>query len=193
LLLDRAFKSTSAARFTMLMLIVGALGALFGFPGLDTGFNPQSISFVADILAANTMLAAVDARGFHNLLVILCGLLVVSAEVNDLIRIVLHRFKIEPQAQAPRGSSPAVGLPAEKVDNRELNRGRIIGILERAIVFGFVMLGFVGSVGFVLAAKALARFRELDDRDFAEYVLIGTLLSAGFALGVGLAFRALLI
>jgi len=44
-------------------------------------------------------------------------------------------------------------------------------------------------MGLVLAAKALTRFRALDDRDFAEYVLIGTLASILFALLVGIALR----
>ena len=34
----------------------------------------------------------------------------------------------------------------------------------------------------MLAAKGFTRFKELDDRDFAEYVLIGTLLSSSLAI-----------
>jgi len=33
------------------------------------------------------------------------------------------------------------------------------------------MTGNAAAIGFVLAAKAFARFKQLDDRDFAEYVL----------------------
>jgi hypothetical protein len=33
----------------------------------------------------------------------------------------------------------------------------------------------------VIAAKTLARFRQLDDRDFAEYYLLGTLASVAIA------------
>ena len=45
---------------------------------------------------------------------------------------------------------------------------------------------------FVLTAKAFTRFRELDSRDFAEYVLIGTLMSVGLAALVGAVFGFLL-
>ncbi|MFQ6613407.1 MAG: hypothetical protein ACE5D1_01065 [Fidelibacterota bacterium] len=52
------------------------------------------------------------------------------------------------------------------------------GVPESVIIFSFAMTGNVSSIGYILAAKAFARFKELDDKDFAEYVLIGTLLSA---------------
>ena len=71
----------------------------------------------------------------------------------------------------------------------ELSRGMVIGVLERAITLTLVFIGQFGALGLVLAAKALTRFRALDDRDFAEYVLIGTLASILFALLVGIALR----
>ena len=43
-------------------------------------------------------------------------------------------------------------------------------------------MGQLGAIGFVLAAKSLARFKQLDDRDFAEKYLVGTLLSVLIAL-----------
>jgi hypothetical protein len=49
----------------------------------------------------------------------------------------------------------------------------------------FILRGQYGAIGFVLAAKAFTRFKALDDRPFAEYVLIGTLLSACLALAAG--------
>ncbi len=44
----------------------------------------------------------------------------------------------------------------------------------------------------MVAAKALARFRGLEERDFAEYFLIGTLASLLVALAVGVGVRVLL-
>jgi hypothetical protein len=55
-----------------------------------------------------------------------------------------------------------------------------------------VLLGQYGAIGFVLAAKGLVRFKELENRDFAEYVLFGTLLSALISILVALIIRALL-
>ena len=44
----------------------------------------------------------------------------------------------------------------------------------------------------MVAAKTLARFRQLDDRDFAEYYLLGTLASVAVAIVSGLIARAAL-
>lgn len=74
----------------------------------------------------------------------------------------------------------------------EIARGRAIGVLERALVLTLVFLGQFGAVGLVIAAKVLARFKALEDREFAEYFLIGTLASLLLALLGGLALRSLL-
>ena len=59
----------------------------------------------------------------------------------------------------------------------ETNKGMFIGILERAMVLTLWITGNPGAIGFVLTAKSIARFKEFDDREFAEYYLIGTLAS----------------
>ncbi|HET7602549.1 MAG TPA: hypothetical protein VFK36_05990 [Gemmatimonadales bacterium] len=82
--------------------------------------------------------------------------------------------------------------PGIEVPQGELARGRLIGILERALVLTLVLLGQFGALGFVVAAKALARFRGLDDRDFAEYFLIGTLASLLHAVAVGVGLQVVL-
>ncbi len=74
----------------------------------------------------------------------------------------------------------------------EISRGRMIGVLERAIALTFVLLGQYGALGLLIAAKSLARFKALEDREFAEYFLIGTLASLLLALLGGLGMKALL-
>ncbi|MFW5882814.1 MAG: hypothetical protein ACOCVG_00435 [Verrucomicrobiota bacterium] len=59
----------------------------------------------------------------------------------------------------------------------ESQRGRIIGILERIFVMAAVVSQQYTVLGFVIAAKGLARFEKLKESDFAEYFLIGTMLS----------------
>ena len=69
------------------------------------------------------------------------------------------------------------------------NAGKYIGILERLFVFFFVIIGSWESIGFILAAKSIFRFgdlKESKDRKLTEYVLIGTLLSFGIAIAVGM-------
>ncbi|MFP4432374.1 MAG: hypothetical protein ACOCW6_05740 [Spirochaetota bacterium] len=55
----------------------------------------------------------------------------------------------------------------------EINRS-IALILKQSHVMPAADLS---ALGMVLVAKGIVRFQQLDDRDFAEYVLIGTLLS----------------
>jgi hypothetical protein len=73
--------------------------------------------------------------------------------------------------------------------------GRIIGMLERAFAYGGVLVGHPETAALVVAVKSVARFPEFskeDGRKFAEYFLIGTLLSIGFALAMGYLLNAAL-
>jgi hypothetical protein len=70
--------------------------------------------------------------------------------------------------------------------------GATIGILERLLIVAFMLASAEAAIGFVIAAKTIARFRLLDDRDFAEYYLLGTLGSVGVAVITGLAAKAAL-
>ena len=76
-----------------------------------------------------------------------------------------------PTAATPTHPSPA---PPGRV-------GEAIGIIERLLIVTFVLAGAEAAIGLVIAAKTLARFKQLDDRDFAEYYLLGTLASVAIA------------
>jgi hypothetical protein len=81
-------------------------------------------------------------------------------------------------------------------DNSLANAGNYIGILERLFVFGFILTGHFEAIGFLLAAKSIFRFgdlKEAKDRKLTEYVLIGTLISFGIAILIGLIVQALLL
>lgn len=65
-----------------------------------------------------------------------------------------------------------------------VNAGNYIGILERLLVFTFILANHWEGVGFMIAAKSIFRFSDLaqaKQRKLTEYVLIGTLLSFGIA------------
>lgn len=82
-------------------------------------------------------------------------------------------------------------LNIEKSESPAPNTGRYIGILERAVILILIMYNAVTAVGFVLAVKSIARFKQLEDRPFAEYYLVGTLISTLIAVAGGFALRAL--
>ncbi|MBN2703955.1 MAG: DUF3307 domain-containing protein [Pontiellaceae bacterium] len=67
--------------------------------------------------------------------------------------------------------------------NGLINGGRMIGLLERALIFVFILVGMPMGIGFLVAAKSVLRFGEArNDQRLAEYILIGTLLSFGLAI-----------
>lgn len=73
----------------------------------------------------------------------------------------------------------------ETIKNNEsegVKIGSWIGILEREIILVLGLMGQFGAIGFVLTAKSLARFKQLENKSFAEKYLIGTLLSAFIAI-----------
>jgi len=73
--------------------------------------------------------------------------------------------------------------------------GAYIGILERLFVFLFIITNHWEGVGFLIAAKSVFRFGDLSkakDRKLTEYILIGTLLSFGLAIGIGMGYDYIL-
>lgn len=60
--------------------------------------------------------------------------------------------------------------------------GQIIGKLERIIIAVLVLCNQIGTIGFVLTAKSLARYKQLENREFAEKYLVGTLSSITIAI-----------
>ncbi|MGA9479161.1 MAG: DUF3307 domain-containing protein [Desulfobacterales bacterium] len=67
--------------------------------------------------------------------------------------------------------------------------GQLIGQLERALVFLFIMMDQPAAVGFLITAKSIFRFgdiREHRQMMLAEYIIIGTLMS--FTYGIFLSY-----
>jgi hypothetical protein len=63
--------------------------------------------------------------------------------------------------------------------------GQYIGWLERILVMLLVLMDQPNGIGFLIAAKSILRFGEIKDasqRKVAEYIIIGTFLSFGWAL-----------
>ena len=65
------------------------------------------------------------------------------------------------------------------------NAGRLIGIIERWLVIIFILFGQFSAVGFLIGAKSILRFKETNFLK-TEYVLVGTLLSFGIAIVLGM-------
>lgn len=85
-------------------------------------------------------------------------------------------------------------LDEDENDHSLPKAGYYIGMLERIFVFTFIVLQQWQAIGFLIAAKSVFRFGDLSkarDRKLTEYILIGTLLSFGIAILIGLAYTSL--
>lgn len=71
--------------------------------------------------------------------------------------------------------------------------GAIIGNLERILVFMFTLGGQMQFLGFLIVAKSVMRFGTVqNDRAASDYLIIGTLISFGWAFGVAITTVSLL-
>ena len=74
-------------------------------------------------------------------------------------------------------------LAPEGEDNAALrNSGLYIGWLERFLVLTTFLMQSRAMIGLILTGKSIARLGELKGPRFADYLLIGTLLSVSLAL-----------
>lgn len=137
------------------------------------------LDFLSWMLVSGESVQSIRLLSGH---LILAGLLLVINEMNILLRYLLEVMGLA-----------SLGTQEDKVSEEEYSMGRLIGLLERIFVFLFVLLGQYSAIGFILAAKGVTRFNNFkDDKPFAEYVLIGTLLSTLLALLIGWGVKALL-
>lgn len=199
-------------RLGVLLMILLAAGFAFA-PTQGVATNPLLLA-AGDWLGQNLLYVAPStpaaASGSAGLqaVVVLMGALVVLNEVNLLIRGILQLIRVVPRTRgvgdagsrpdADAGASPLIlppvrpGEAPQQLDVEEYNAGRYIGLLERLLVYTFVLQGQHTAIAVVIAAKGFARFKDMDQRDFAEYVVIGTLLSVAGAVLVAEAVKLLL-
>lgn len=77
------------------------------------------------------------------------------------------------------------------VDGEIRQGGYIIGILERFFIIIAMVISTPQLIGFMLTVKCIVRLKKMSKDKFAEYFLIGNLLSFLFAIAVGVMIQAL--
>ena len=86
--------------------------------------------------------------------------------------------------------------PSNNMQGQGMPRaGEWIGYIERVLILTFVITGNIEAVGFLLAAKSVFRFGDLNkakEIKITEYVLLGTLASFTIALIVAFALSSIL-
>lgn len=99
--------------------------------------------------------------------------LIIGKPANCLIKEINHPTNIQkPYRQAP----PLLKATAQETEYK--NAGSLIGTLERILVAIMVILGQYAAVGLIFTAKSITRYDKITkEPSFAEYYLVGTLLS----------------
>ena len=121
-------------------------------------------------LLITNMSETIQAILLFTLSFLLCG-----KPANIFIKLILKKYSI------------GISKNCEEIKNA----GALIGNLERMLTVIFVVIGQYEAIGFVIAAKSLLRFKDTDTAK-TEYVLAGTFLSFGIALGLGLFVKSAL-
>lgn len=106
------------------------------------------------------------------------GLLIVYKPANILIQNLIGPYK--PQ------------LEKGEIKPKDNNVGRVIGTVERVVMFILIYMNQYSAIGLVLTAKSIARYERISkDEKFAEYYLLGTLISSGIVIACATAlFRS---
>ena len=154
-------------------------------------FNPGFLSWVIKMI--DTVSIVKDLGQLSRINAYCLGFLFIINESNTIIRQLFDWIKVSPNLSEKNEQEVEETPPSDKylrID--EYKSGRVIGILERSIVYLAMLSNEYDIIGFILAAKAFARFKELDKKVYAEYVLIGTLASILIALAAA-SFVAVLV
>jgi hypothetical protein len=158
------------------------------------------------VLISNSLLMLAFVRQFHlqsHSLVPgslstehLCAILIVGAILLFVIRggTYIVRGCLRKTGTLPHiDAKNAVQSETSNLDVKEINRGRLIGNLERLVLTIVVAAGSYAALAFLVAAKGLIRSEDLQNRDFAEYFLVGSLSSVLVALCSGVVIRYTLL
>lgn len=167
---EKDIQKLNRNRGLILLLHVLVVG-LFCSPLFSLSVNSLPEQFLFFLESVVFQGATISTAKVLQVQVIIFGILMVINEVNIVLRYLLQIMRLD-----------ALGEKSREVDESEYNTGRVIGLLERIFVFIFVLAGQYAAVGFILAAKGVARFQDFKSRTFAEYVLIGTLISTLLAM-----------
>jgi len=110
----------------------------------------------------------------------------ITRNVKSLLIIGCYIFSAKPSNIIIKEIIIAFNIQTSSSGNDDLpNAGKLIGIIERFLVLTFVILNQFEAVGFLIAAKSILRFKD-DNTIKTEYVLIGTMLSFGIAIALGI-------
>ena len=115
-----------------------------------------------------------------------CGWLANVVSSKQLWAVILAYLSITKPASVLISKFIRNWTPSNNMQGQGMPRaGEWIGYIERVLILTFVITGNIEAVGFLLAAKSVFRFGDLNkakEIKITEYVLLGTLASFTIAL-----------
>lgn len=163
----------------LLHLIIDALKSIF-----QTKKNAKILFFVDQVLHFSSIILVwhIFYKGYLNIgfindtktWILISGALFLTMPTSIIMKVIIAKWLPESDDESPKSLQ---------------NAGKYIGILERVLIFVFILTNHFEAVGFLLAAKSIFRFgdlKETHDLKLTEYVLIGTLLSFGISIVISL-------
>ena len=169
-------------------IIIGGTHTLIDYLKLKLDKEGSIVGFLSDQFAHFVVLiliwlSLIETKGLFEkiipmasnlkILSIITGYIICTTPLSFFVGIATKRWQEELKK---------VGTVTENL----LNGGKWIGIIERLMIFTFVLLGKYEAIGFLITAKSILRFRQDTETKQSEYVLVGTLLSYGLAIILGL-------
>ena len=126
-------------------------------------------------------------KGFLKLLIVISGAILAVKAGGVLIGMAVRPFLDE-----IKDNENDVAIKTKTSGRGLKNGGKVIGQLERSLIFLFILMGQLSGIGFLIAAKSVFRFGEVKDprhRMEAEYIIIGTLMSFGYGMLIAYATK----
>lgn len=81
---------------------------------------------------------------------------------------------------------------SEKTEIKNDQNGLWIGIFERIIILTFVLLSQYEAIGFLITGKSIIRYSAKNEDIKSEYVLLGTMMSYGVTILLGILLQIIL-
>ncbi|MEN3156918.1 DUF3307 domain-containing protein [Alkalimonas sp. NCh-2] len=155
------------------------------------GFRYFLLDQLLHLLVIGLIWLVLTDTSITQLLALLAGML--SPKV--LLLVLAYLLVLKPASVVIGFILNQIATPATGAGSGLPAAGHWIGMMERVLVLTLILVGQYGGVGFVIAAKSVLRFSDLrnaNDRALTEYILLGSLLSLGLTLLLGIGVVQLL-
>lgn len=119
----------------------------------------------------------------------------ISSNINNIEKnLIIERLWEFEETEDTKKSKQSIKIQYPNFNEKDNNAvGKYIGILERFLIAVFIIIDAYQGLVLLGAFKTLTRFRQFEDKSFAEKYLIGTLLSIVLGIIIGGCIKKVLL